>query len=162
MKVAHALASTYFLQEGKESHSAVKCIDKNSLPQSLKAALQDKIGKTLPETVKTAKCLKVNGIVHNINPHACYILDFIDDIPCFAQVKHIVHLENEWYFCLKLLLPQTYNETAHAYVVEPQSVWIIVLPDSLIDSHKHRIYKKNQITYAYPTYFVTKYLKDSK
>jgi len=162
MRVAHALASTCFLQEGKEPHSAVKYIDVNSLPQSLKVALQDKIGKPLPDTVKVVKCLKVDGIIHNINSNACYILDCIDEIPCFAQVKHIVLLEDEWYFCLKLLLPQKYNEIAHAYEVEPQSVWIIVLPDSLLDSHKHRIYKKNQVTYAYSTFFVNKYLKDLK
>lgn len=147
MRVAHALSSTYFLQEGKESHSAVKCIDVKSLPHSLKIALQDKIGKELPDTVKTVKCLKVDGIIHNINPNACYILDCIDEIPCFAQVKHIVYLEEEWYFCQKLLLPQKFNEIAHAYEVKPQPGWIIVLPDSLLDSHKQE--KTNNICLSY-------------
>ncbi len=161
MKVAHTLASTNFLHVGKEPQSAVINVDVNSLPQSLKLAVQDKIGKPLP-SIKTVKCLKVDGVNYNTNSNACYILDCNDEIPCFAQVKHIVLVEQEWYFCLKLLLPKKYNEIAHAYEVELHTGWIIVIPESLLDSHMHRLYKKDKVTYAYSSFYVTKYLKDAK
>lgn len=158
MRVAHALASSIFLHEGKEPQSAVISVDVNSLPQSLKLALQDKIGKPL-SNINTVKCLKVDGVSYNTNSSACYILDCNDETPCFAQVKHIVLVEKEWYFCLKLLLPKKYNEIAHAYEVELHAGWIIVLPESLLDSHMHRTYRKDKVTYAYSTFYVTKYLK---
>lgn len=162
MRAAHTLASTCFLHEGREPQSAVISIDVKSLPQSLKLAIEDKIGKPLSSTVETAKGLKVNGINYNINSNACFILDCIDETPCFAQIKHIVLVAEEWYFCLKLLLPKKFNRIAHAYEVETQAGWIIVLPDSLLDSHTHRTYKKDYVTYAYSVFHVTKYLKDMK
>ncbi len=123
---------------------AVKSISFNKLPEDLKAASQDKVGKQ-PSNTKSdsVKRLRSNGLTYEINPNLCYILNCVEDehIPCFGQVKHILLL-GQWYLFMKIYFPKKYIEEAHAYEVEYQAPWCVVLPNEVLDCHKHRLYRK--------------------
>ena len=43
---------------------------------------------------------------------------------------------------MKAYIPVRFLENAHAYEVECQPSWIVVLPQELLDTHAHRIYRK--------------------
>ena len=118
MRVAYALASTYLLHKGIQPQSAVISTDVNNLPQSLRLSIQFKTGQPLSSKVNIVKCLKVDGITYSINSNACFILDCINETPIFAQLKHIVLVEEECFFVsscscpksiMKVLMPMKLN-----------------------------------------------------
>jgi len=129
----------------------MKSISFGSLPQTLRVTIQDKIGAPLSDDyiMPAVKSLLVDGINYSVNSSSCLILDFIKELPVFVQSKYILQLEGNWHLCVKIYLPIKYNKTAHAYEVECQPSWLVVLPHDLIDSHQHRMYRKNNKTYAY-------------
>lgn len=162
MKLAHTLASAKFLDIGIEPHAATKTITFGCLPQTLKMVVQEKVGKSIISStiISTVTSLKVDGIVFNKHPNTCFVLDFILEWPCFAQVKHMVLINDKWYLCLKIYFPSQYIKSVHAYEVECQPSWIVVSPNELVDTHRHRLYRANSKTYAYMVFHVTKFHKD--
>lgn len=98
--------------------------------------------------------MRIDGLLYKISSSTCYILDFINELPCFAQIKYMVLVEGNWYLCLKVYFPIEFVENAHAYEVECQPSWIVVLPQELSDSHKHRMYRRNAKTFAYMVFCV--------
>lgn len=161
MRLAHALASSKFIDDSTEPKTAIKTINVNDLEEDLRTALQDKVGNSLGITIDTTKSLKANGLLYEINPRICYILDCInyENIPCFAVLKHIFRVD-KWYLCMKLYMPKRFVEVAHAYEVQYYQPWFIILPTELTDCHKHRLYRKNDQTFAFTTFNVTKFNKD--
>lgn len=162
MKLAYALDSTNYLLYGSEPKAAVKQLIFDILPQTLKMTIQEKLGKPISGNthINSVKALKDDGVLFKINISTCHILDFIREVPCFGQIKYILFLAGNWYFCLKVYFPVKFVETAHAYEIECQPSWIVVLPQELADSHKHRIYRRDGKTYAYMLYHVTEFHKD--
>lgn len=163
MKLAHALGSHKFLHDGTEPVSAVKSIDTKNLPATLIEAIQEKVGKTFTtKRVSSVKKLRRCGLVYEVNPNLCYVMDCVEveHVPCFGQVKHIVCVEGQWYLCLKMYLPKSYVEEAHAYEVECQLPWYIACPEELTDCHKHRLYRKGIKIFAFTVFNVTPYNKD--
>ncbi len=86
MKLAHALASTNYLSNGSEPQAAVKNIIFDSLPQTLKLTIQEKLGKPLTGTspINSVSSLKVDAVLYKIRSSTCHILDFINELPVFA------------------------------------------------------------------------------
>ena len=162
MRLSYELSSKNVFTVGTEPQSAVKSISFGNLPQTLRLIIQDKLGKAIEDVsiVPAVKSLHVEGINYKINSSVCYVLEFIKELPCFVQPKYILLLGEKWHFCVKVYLPIKYNRCAHAYEVECQPSWLAVLPHDLIDSHKHRIYKKNNKTYAYTVFSVTEFHSD--
>ncbi len=162
MKLAHALDSTNYLSNGSEPQAAVKDIFFDILPQTLKLTIQEKLGKPLSGTslINSVSSLKDDGVLYKISSSTCHILDFINELVVFAQVKHILFIEGNWYLCLKVYSPIQFVEAAHAFEVECQPSWIVVLPQELADSHRHRIYKRDGKIYAFMVFTVTEFHKD--
>lgn len=162
MKLAHALASTNYLSNKTEPQAAVKKLIFGSLPQTLRLTIQEKLGKPITDSshINSVRSLKADAVLYKISSSTCHILDFLNELPCFVQVKYILFFEGNWYLCLKPYFPSQYIETAHAFEVECQPSWIVVHPQELTDSHKHRIYRRDAKTYAFMVFSVTEFNKD--
>ncbi len=105
----------------------------------------------------TVRSLIFDGIKYSANSSSCLVLDFMKELPVFVQTKYILQLEGNWHLCVKTYLPIKYISTACAYEVECQPAWLVVQPHDLFDSHQHRMYRKNNKTYAYTVFDVSEY-----
>ena len=161
MKLAHALSSNFLPQRGSTS-SSCKRLAAESLPKELRLSLETKIADTLNgKIINSARELDINGLTYRKNRSVCYILECLppDSRPCFAQPKHILHINDKWFICLKVFLPVEYIRLSHSYEVQYQKDWIIVLPEELTDVHKHKIYRKYDKTFAFSIFHVTNFHK---
>ena len=80
--------------------------------------------------------------------------------PVLLRLNISYFIEGNWYLCLKVYFPIQFNEIAHAFEVECQPSWIVVLPQDLADSHKHRIYRRDAKTNAFTVFHMTEFHKD--
>lgn len=161
MRLAHALSSQ-FLTQCCTISSSCKRLTADKLPNELRLALEKKIAKSLTgKIIDSVRELTINGLTYRKKQSVCYILECLppDSRPCFAQPKHILHINGKWYICLKVFLPVQYMRISHSYEVEYQKDWLAVFPEELTDVHKHRIYRKNYKTFAYTIFHVTEFHK---
>lgn len=159
MKLAHALSS-HFLTRSCTASSSCKQLTAESLPRELKLSLEAKIAESLNgKTIDSVRELNINGLTYRKKQSVCYILECLPPHhrPCFAQPKHILHIDGKWYICLKVFLPVQYVRISHSYEVENQKDWLVVFPEELTDIHKHRIYRKNDKIFAFTIFHVTEF-----
>ena len=156
------MASIRIFSKGSEPQSAIREKKFDCPSETLKLTIQTKIGKPIGNDtfISTVRSLTSDGLLYRVNLSTCYVLDIKNELPCFSQIKYIIMTEGEWYLCLKAYIPVRFLENAHAYEVECQPSWIVVLPQELLDTHAHRIYRKNAKTFAYSLFSLTLYQSD--
>lgn len=58
----------------------------------------------------------------------------------FFQIKYIFNINTMWFLCGKVLLPLSYDRHFHAYSVQVEKEWTVLLPGNELDSQAHDTY----------------------
>lgn len=86
MKLCYEFSSNKVFSVESEAQSAIKNVSFGTLPQTLRLKIQEKIGKPIDDQciMPSIKSFQVDGISYSIALSGCYVLDFVNELPCFV------------------------------------------------------------------------------
>ena len=97
---------------------------------------------------------RVSKLILNNVKYAVKDVFLIDEvhsekISLFFQIKYIFNINTIWLLCGKVLLPLSYDQHFHAYSVQVQKEWTVLLPGNELDSQAHDIYCVDNNVYVF-------------
>ena len=160
LKLAYELASRDYLGQDTQTLSICREVSPEILPAGLRVLLQDKLDKNIDDVaIQSVSSIVVEGLSYSVSNSVCYVLHMFEeeDIPCFFQLKYILNVDYKWLLCGKVYFAQKFMPLIHAFSVSDDTSWYAINPTDLTDSHKHRMYIKDENIYMYTTFQVTKH-----
>lgn len=111
----------------------------DELPHAFSIYLQTELGFQSYETAISVKCITENGVTYSLND--VFVLDVLDDVPMFIQIKTIVVLKSKTYICGSFLKTLDFISHYHSYAVIETGTMLFFKPGMELCGHPHDLYK---------------------
>jgi len=66
-----------------------------------------------------------------------YVVDVAEEeeVPVFCVVKFILCVRKSWLLCIRLVIPNFFEQKYHAFCVQMCDGWYVIRPNQLLDSN---------------------------
>ena len=88
-----------------------------------------------------------------------YVVDVAEEeqVPVFCVVKFIICVRESWLLCIRLLIPNFFEQKYHAFCVQMCDGWHVIRPNQLLDSNPVDFFDIDGQSYANMRYAILKH-----